>query len=79
MKDKFLTKDEIVENIKKEVINIKIEQIEDMYYAWKENDFIFQSKNIQELVHHIEQKFPNKTFIITSNRNLEKWLQTKKI
>lgn len=60
-------------------VKIKIEQIEDMYYAWHENDFIVQSKQIDDVLDHIKQKFPNKNYLIVSNRNLEKWLQTKEI
>jgi biopolymer transport protein ExbD len=64
---------------KQESIRIKIEQIQDIYYAWHENDFVVQSKNIEDVLDHIKQKFPNKNYFIVSNRNLEKWLQTKKI
>jgi hypothetical protein len=58
-----------IENLK-----IKIEQIEDMYYAWHENDFIVQSKQVEDVLDHIKQKFPNKNFLIVSNKDLSQWL-----
>jgi hypothetical protein len=79
MKNNFTIEDEDDKSIKSEKINIKIEQIEEMYYAWKDNDFIVQSKQIEDVLDHIKQKFPNKNYLIVSNRNLEKWLQTKEI
>jgi hypothetical protein len=79
MKDNFTIEDEDDKSSKSEKINIKIEQIEEMYYAWKDNDFIVQSKQIEDVLDHIKQKFPNKNYLIVSNRNLEKWLQTKEI
>ena len=77
MKDNFTIEDEDDKPKQAERINIKIEQIEDMYYAWKDNDFIVQSKQIEDVLDHIQQKFPNKNYLIVSNRNLEKWLQTR--
>ena len=77
MKDNFTIEDEDDKPKQAERINIKIEQIEDMYYAWKDNDFIVQSKQIEDVLDHIQQKFPNKNYFIVSNRNLEKWLQTR--
>ena len=77
MKDNFTIEDEDDKPKQAERINIKIEQIEDMYYAWKDNDFIVQSKQIEDVLDHIKQKFPNKNYLIVSNRNLEKWLQTR--
>ena len=79
MKDNFTIEDEDDKPKLAERINIKIEQIEDIYYAWKDNDFIVQSKQIEDVLDHIKQKFPNKNYLIVSNRNLEKWLQTKEI
>ncbi len=79
MKNNFTIEDEDDKSIKSEKINIKIEQIEEIYYAWKDNDFIVQSKQIEDVLDHIKQKFPNKNYLIVSNRNLEKWLQTKEI
>ena len=79
MKDNFTIEDEDDKPKQAERINIKIEQIEDIYYAWKDNDFIVQSKQIEDVLDHIKQKFPNKNYLIVSNRNLEKWLQTKEI
>ena len=77
MKDNFTIEDEDDKPKQAERINIKIEQIEDIYYAWKDNDFIVQSKQIEDVLDHIQQKFPNKNYLIVSNRNLEKWLQTR--
>ena len=78
MRDKFSIEDEDVEEkTKAERINIKIEQIEDTYYAWRDNDFIVQSKQVEDVLDHIKQKFPNKNYLIVSNRDLEKWLQTR--
>jgi hypothetical protein len=78
MRDKFSIEDEDVgEKPKAERINIKIEQIEDTYYAWRDNDFIVQSKQVEDVLDHIQQKFPNKNYLIVSNRDLEKWLQTR--
>jgi hypothetical protein len=79
MKNNFTIEDEDDKSTKLEKINIKIEQIEEIYYAWKDNDFIVQSKQIEDVLDHIKQKFPNKNYLIVSNRNLEKWLQTKEI
>lgn len=71
------------ENLQKELelknpVHIKIEQIGEIYYAWKDNDFIVQSKDIEEVIKYIKQKFPKNNFLIESNRNLDEWLQTKK-
>ena len=78
MRDKFSIEDEDVEEkTKAERINIKIEQIEGTYYAWRDNDFIVQSKQVEDVLDHIQQKFPNKNYLIVSNRDLEKWLQTR--
>jgi hypothetical protein len=79
MKNNFTIEDEDDKSTKLKKINIKIEQIEEIYYAWKDNDFIVQSKQIEDVLDHIKQKFPNKNYLIVSNRNLEKWLQTKEI
>ena len=80
MRSKFSIEDEEVEEKpKQERINIKIEQIEDIYYAWQDNDFIVQSKKVEDVIDHIQQKFPSKNYLIISNRNLDKWLQAKKI
>jgi hypothetical protein len=62
---------------KVESIKIKIEQIEEVYYAWHDDNFIVQSKQIDDVIEHVKKKFPNKNYFIVSNRNLEKWLQTK--
>jgi fructose-1-phosphate kinase PfkB-like protein len=81
MRSKFTIEDEEVEEekSKQERINIKIEQIEDTYYAWQDNDFIVQAKKVEDVIDHIQQKFPSKNYLIISNRNLDKWLQAKKI
>ena len=78
MRDKFSIEDADEQNASKaERINIKIEKIEDTYYAWQDNDFIVQSKQVNDVLDHIKQKFPNKNYLIVSNRDLEKWLQTR--
>ena len=77
MKDNFTIEDEDDKPKQAERINIKIEQIEDTYYAWRDNDFIVQSKQVEDVLDHIQQKFPNKNYLIVSNRDLEKWLQTR--
>jgi fructose-1-phosphate kinase PfkB-like protein len=78
MRDKFSIEDADEQNASKaERINIKIEQIEDTYYAWQDNDFIVQSKQVNDVLDHIKQKFPNKNYLIVSNKDLDKWLQTR--
>jgi fructose-1-phosphate kinase PfkB-like protein len=77
MRDKFSIEDADEGEMQAERINIKIEQIEDTYYAWRDNDFIVQSKQVEDVLDHIQQKFPNKNYLIVSNRNLEKWLQIR--
>jgi len=80
MRDKFSIEDaDEGEMPKAERVNIKIEQIEDTYYAWRDNDFIVQSKQVEDVLDHIQQKFPNKNYLIISDGNLEKWLHTKEI
>lgn len=73
MKDSVqLDEEDLTKKIEK--MQIKIEQIEDMYYAWHENDFIVQSKQIEDVIDHIKQKFPDQNFLIVSNKDLTKWL-----
>jgi len=79
IKNNFTVEDADDKSKETDRINIKIEEIENTYYAWKDNDFIVQSRQIEDILDHIKQKFPNKKYLIVSNRNLEKWLQTKEI
>jgi hypothetical protein len=60
--------------VEKQKQQIKIEHIGDTYYAWKENDFIVQSKKVEDVLDHIKQKFPNTNFLIVSNKDLSQWL-----
>lgn len=74
MKDKVALDED--DTIQKEVekMQIKIEQIGDIYYAWHNADFIVQSKQVEDVLDHIKQKFPNQNFLIVSNKDLSQWL-----
>ena len=62
---------------KSKLIDIYIEKIGDVYYAWHEKDFLYQSKDTVELVKYINIKFPKNLIKITSDKELI-WLQEVK-
>jgi len=62
---------------KSKLIDIYIEKIGDVYYAWHEKDFLYQSKDTVELVKYINIKFPKSLIKITSDKELI-WLQEVK-
>jgi hypothetical protein len=59
------------------LIDIYIEQIDEIYYAWHNKNFIFQTKDTKELITYIRTKFPNNIIKITSDKELA-WLQEVK-
>ena len=65
-------------NLSSKLINIYVEKLGDIYYAWHEKSFLYQSKDTVELITHINGKFPKNSLIkITSNKELI-WLQEAK-
>ena len=59
------------------LVEVYIEKIGEIYYAWHDKSFIFQTKDTKELVAHIKSKFPNNIIKITSDKELT-WLQEAK-
>ena len=70
-------KEEINEVQKQDGISVYIEKIGEIYYAWHDKNFIFQTKDTKELVAYIKSKFPNNIIKITSDKELT-WLQEAK-
>jgi len=70
-------KEEINEVQKENGISVYIEKIGEVYYAWHDKTFIFQTKDTKELVAYIKSKFPNNIIKITSDKELT-WLQEAK-
>lgn len=55
-------KDVIEKPIEKPSINIYVEKIRDMYYAWEENKkFLFQHTDADEMAKMLIRKYPNNT------------------
>lgn len=67
-------KDNLIEKEKTNHIDIYIEQLDKIYYAWHEKTFLYQDADTKTLVKYIKNKFPNNTIKITSNKELT-WLQ----
>ncbi len=59
------------------LVDVYIEQIGEIYYAWHDKTFMFQTKDTKELVTYIRNKFPNNVIKITSDKELT-WLQEAK-
>ena len=70
-------KEEINEVQKQNGISVYIEKIGEIYYAWHDKSFIFQTEDTKELVAYIKSKFPNNIIKITSDKELT-WLQEAK-
>ena len=70
-------KEEINEVQKQDGISVYIEKIGEIYYAWHDKNFIFQTEDTKELVAYIKSKFPNNIIKITSDKELT-WLQEAK-
>ena len=70
-------KEEINEVQKQDGISVYIEKIGEIYYAWHDKSFIFQTEDTKELVAYIKSKFPNNIIKITSDKELT-WLQEAK-
>ena len=70
-------KEEINEVQKQNGISVYIEKIGEIYYAWHDKNFIFQTKDTKELVAYIKSKFPNNIIKISSDKELT-WLQEAK-
>ena len=59
------------------LVEVYIEKIGEIYYAWHDKSFIFQTEDTKELVAYIKSKFPNNIIKITSDKELT-WLQEAK-
>lgn len=59
------------------LVEVYIEKIGEIYYAWHDKTFIFQTKDTKELVAYIKSKFPNNIIKISSDKELT-WLQEAK-
>lgn len=59
------------------LIEVYIEKIGEIYYAWHDKTFIFQTKDTKELVAYIKNKFPDNIIKISSDKELT-WLQEAK-
>ena len=70
-------KEEIDEVQNQDGISVYIEKIGEIYYAWHDKSFIFQTEDTKELVAYIKSKFPNNIIKITSDKELT-WLQEAK-
>ena len=70
-------KEEITDVQKQDGISVYIEKIGEIYYAWHDKSFIFQTEDTKELVAYIKSKFPNNIIKITSDKELT-WLQEAK-
>ncbi len=70
-------KEEVNEVQKQDGILVYIEKIGEVYYAWHDKTFMFQTKDTKELVSYIKNKFPNNIIKITSDKELT-WLQEAK-
>ena len=70
-------KEEINEVQNQDGISVYIEKIGEIYYAWHDKSFIFQTEDTKELVAYIKSKFPNNIIKITSDKELT-WLQEAK-
>ena len=70
-------KEEINEVQKQDGISVYIEKIGEIYYAWHDKSFIFQTEDTKELVAYIKSKFPNNIIKISSDKELT-WLQEAK-
>ena len=70
-------KEEINEVQKQDGLSVYIEKVGEIYYAWHDKSFIFQTKDTKELVAYIKSKFPNNIIKITSDKELT-WLQEAK-
>ena len=76
----MLTKNKTAETPQTTVSNfieVYIEKIGEIYYAWHDKTFIFQTKDTKELVAYIKNKFPNNIIKISSDKELT-WLQEAK-
>jgi hypothetical protein len=59
------------------LVEVYIEKIGEIYYAWHDKTFIFQTEDTKELVAYIKNKFPNNIIKISSDKELT-WLQEAK-
>lgn len=59
------------------LVEVYIEKIGEIYYAWHDKTFMFQTKDTKELVTFIKNKFPNNVIKISSDKELT-WLQEAK-
>ena len=73
----FRNKEDVEQPKAVNLVDVYIEQIGEIYYAWHDKTFMFQTKDTKELVTYIRNKFPNNVIKITSDKEL-KWLQEAK-
>lgn len=74
----FMNKDEEEPQAEDDSVKITLEEMNGIYYAWEreKNMFLIQSKQVDEIIEHIKEKFPGKNFTIISNKEIE-WLKNQ--
>lgn len=73
----FRKKEEVEQPRPINLVDVYVEKIGEIYYAWHDKTFMFQTKDTKELVSYIKEKFPNNVIKITSDKELT-WLQEAK-